>query len=565
MSDDTALQDSPPLHVLVVEDVPSDAELVVLQLVEKGLRLDWQRVQSEADYLAALDSLPELILADWHLPQFSGLRALQLLQERDLDIPFIIVSGSIGEEAAIDAMHQGASDYVFKDKLARLEPAVRRALESKRLRDEHRKAEAILRDSEARFRYIANNGRALIWMAGTDSLCFFFNQPWLDFTGRSLEQETGNGWAEGVHPDDFDRCLAEYVAAFERREKFSIVYRLRRHDGEYRWLLDDGTPRHDQAGNFVGYIGHCLDITENKRAEEEAKEQVRKMMQINAQLLEANQQLESTRSQLLQSEKMASIGQLAAGVAHEINNPVGYVYSNLGTLEKYLTDIFAMLDKYEKAETLMNCHGEEIESIREFKGEIDLTFLKDDIKSLLNESREGLTRVKKIVLDLKDFSHSGADEEWKWADLQQGLESTLNIVWNELKYKCEVNKEFGELPPIYCLPSQLNQVFMNLLVNAAQAIEEHGIVALRTGREGERVWVEVADTGKGIPPENLKRIFDPFFTTKPVGKGTGLGLSLSYNIVAKHHGSIEVRSEVGKGTAFRVWLPVKQPEIAEQA
>jgi signal transduction histidine kinase len=289
------------------------------------------------------------------------------------------------------------------------------------------------------------------------------------------------------------------------------------------------------------------------------------MEQINARLMETNKKLEQTQNQLLQSEKMASIGQLAAGVAHEINNPVGYVYSNLGTLEKYLADIFAMLDKYEEAEATMDVHGDAIEQIHQLKAQIDLAYLKDDIKSLLNESHEGLSRVKKIIIDLKDFSHSGVEEEWKWANLQQGLESTLNIVWNELKYKCEVNKEFAELPPVYCLPSQLNQVFMNLLVNAAQAIEERGTVTLRTGREDDRVWVEIADTGEGIPAENLKRIFDPFFTTKPVGKGTGLGLSLSYNIVAKHHGSIDVQSEVGKGTAFRVWLPVEQPEITEQA
>jgi PAS domain S-box-containing protein len=565
MSNDTQNPDISPLRVLIVEDVPSDAELMVLHLQEKGLHVDWQRVQGEADYVAALATRPDLILSDWHLPQFIGSRALALLKERGLDIPYIIVSGTIGEETAIEAIHQGASDYVLKDNLSRLEPAVRRALENKRLRDERKKAEDSLRVSEARFRYLADNGRGLIWMSGTDKLCFYFNQPWLEFTGRSLEQEMGNGWVEGVHPDDLAQCIETYVNAFEQREKFSMVYRLRRHDGEYRWLVDDGTPRYDENGQFIGYIGHCLDITESKRAEEEAMVRIQEMEQINTRLLEANATLEQTQNQLVQSEKMASIGQLAAGVAHEINNPVGYVYSNLGTLEKYLADIFTMLEKYEEAEALMNCHEHAVEEIQRFRKQIDLAYLKDDIKSLLDESREGLIRVKKIILDLKDFSHSGADEEWKWADLQQGLESTLNIVWNELKYKCDVVRDFGELPPVYCLPSQINQVFMNLLVNAAQAIEERGTVTLRSGVDGEEVWMEVADTGKGIPPEHLNRVFDPFFTTKPVGKGTGLGLSLSYNIVAKHHGSIEVQSKPGKGTTFRVRLPVEQPEMAEQA
>jgi two-component system NtrC family sensor kinase len=268
--------------------------------------------------------------------------------------------------------------------------------------------------------------------------------------------------------------------------------------------------------------------------------------------------LEAAQSQLLQSEKMASIGQLAAGVAHEINNPIGYVYSNLGSLDKYIQAILGVVAVYEQAESAI-ASGEALSRVQAAKQGADLEFLREDIAALMKESREGITRVKKIVQDLKDFSH--VDEaEWQWADIHQGLNSTLNIVWSEIKYKAEVVKEYGELPEVECLPSQLNQVFMNLLVNAAHAIEERGTITLRSGVKGEEVWVEIADTGKGIAPENLNRIFDPFFTTKPVGKGTGLGLSLSYSIMQKHHGRIEVASEVGVGTVFRVYLPVKQPE-----
>ncbi len=269
--------------------------------------------------------------------------------------------------------------------------------------------------------------------------------------------------------------------------------------------------------------------------------------------------LHDAQNQLLQSEKMASIGQLAAGVAHEINNPIGYVNSNLGTLEKYTQDLFAMLDAYEQAEPLLAAHPETARRIKSLREKLDIGFLKEDVAALMKESDEGISRVKKIVQDLKDFSH--VDEaEWQWVDLHKGLESTLNVVWNELKYKTEVVKEYATLPEVECLPSQLNQVFMNLLVNAAHAIEEHGVITLRTGASDEEVWIEVSDTGKGIPPENLKRIFEPFFTTKPVGMGTGLGLSLSYGIVQKHHGRIEAESEVGKGTTFRVTLPVRQQE-----
>ena len=264
-----------------------------------------------------------------------------------------------------------------------------------------------------------------------------------------------------------------------------------------------------------------------------------------------NKRLEEAQNQLLQSEKMASIGQLAAGVAHEINNPIGYVNSNLGTLQRHISDILTVLAAYEA--------GVSAERAKEIAENLELDYIREDILALLNESLEGIARVRKIVQDLKDFSH--VDEaEWQFADLHRGLESTLNIVHNELKYKATVVREYGDLPEVECLPSQLNQVFMNILVNAAHAIRETGIITLRTGNSGEEVWIEISDTGQGIPKENLSRIFDPFFTTKPVGKGTGLGLSLSYSILQKHGGRIEVDSEQGKGSTFRVILPVRQTE-----
>ncbi len=268
-------------------------------------------------------------------------------------------------------------------------------------------------------------------------------------------------------------------------------------------------------------------------------------------------QLETAQSQLMQSEKMASVGQLAAGVAHEINNPIGFVYSNLGTLEKYLVDLFRMVDSYEAAENAIS-DSAVLAQLQSLKSELDLSFLKEDLPALMAESRDGITRVKKIVQDLKDFSHVDVVEEWEFADLQRGIDTTLNIVSNEVKYKADVIKEYGDIPEVECLSSQLNQVFMNLLVNAAHAIEEHGTITIRTGQDGDSVWVEVEDTGKGVTPENLTRIFDPFFTTKAIGKGTGLGLSMAYGIIQKHQGKIDVRSEVGKGTAFRVVLPLKR-------
>jgi two-component system, NtrC family, sensor kinase len=269
-------------------------------------------------------------------------------------------------------------------------------------------------------------------------------------------------------------------------------------------------------------------------------------------------------SQLVQSEKLASIGQLAAGVAHEINNPIGYIFSNFTTLETYIASVFEMLAIYEGAE--QRSAAEVAAELKDSRERLELDFLKEDIPVLMRESKEGIVRVRQIVQDLKDFSRADTTQDWQWANLHQGIDSTLNVIANEVKYKADVVKEYGPIPDIECLPSQLNQVVMNLVVNAGHAMgEAHGCITIRTGCEGEEVWFEVADTGSGMSKETLSRIFDPFFTTKPIGKGTGLGLSLSYGIVQKHHGRIEVRSEVGKGTTFRVCLPVRRPALAEEA
>ena len=272
-----------------------------------------------------------------------------------------------------------------------------------------------------------------------------------------------------------------------------------------------------------------------------------------------NQSLRSAQDQLLQSERLASIGQLAAGVAHEINNPIGFVFSNFGTLESYLERLFEILEAYEQAEPVLadSAIAGRLAALRE---RVELDYLKQDIPKLMSESKEGLSRVRKIVQDLKDFSRVDTHQEWVWASLRQGMDSTLNIVANEIKYRADVRREYGTLPDIECLPSELNQVFLNLLVNAAQAIgPKRGLIVVRSGDAGDEVWVEVEDDGCGIAPENLARIFDPFFTTKPVGRGTGLGLSLAYGIVKKHHGRIDVRSEPGRGSCFRVTLPVRRP------
>jgi two-component system, NtrC family, sensor kinase len=273
-------------------------------------------------------------------------------------------------------------------------------------------------------------------------------------------------------------------------------------------------------------------------------------------------QLAEAQEQLLQSEKLASIGQLAAGVAHEINNPIGYVSANMTSLEKYLNELFLILEAFDKHTAALPPDHAVSQSLAQEKKTRDLAFLKEDIPALLSESKEGLSRVRKIVQELREFSR--ADEgEFVPADLHQGLESTLKIVNNEIKYKADIVREYGDIPKVECNLSQLNQVFMNLLVNASHAIEDRGLITLRTGHDASNstVWVAISDTGCGIAPDNFNRIFDPFFTTKPVGKGTGLGLSLSYGIIQRHNGNIDLESELGVGTTFKITLPVSQPSM----
>ncbi|MYM68191.1 PAS domain-containing protein [Pseudoduganella sp. FT55W] len=345
------------------------------------------------------------------------------------------------------------------------------------------------------------------------------------------------------------------------------------------WLHFTAAPLRDAEGNIVGAIETLRDVTERRVAENalrKAKDNLEHIVEKRTgqlaqandkleddirQLTELNDLLSTAQQQLVQAEKMASIGQLAAGVAHEINNPIGYIFSNVGTLQNYLEQLFDMLSAYQEAEASI-AQPAVTARLRAMRERIDLDFLRQDIPALMRESREGIVRVRHIVEDLKDFSRADASQDWSRADLHHGIDSTLNIVANEVKYRADVVKAYGDIPQIECLPLQINQVVLNLVVNAAQAMgPERGMITLRTGMaDPDTVRLEVEDTGHGIAPDTLTRIFDPFFTTKAVGKGTGLGLSLAYGIVKKHGGRIEVDTELGRGTCFRVLLPVRHTE-----
>jgi len=288
------------------------------------------------------------------------------------------------------------------------------------------------------------------------------------------------------------------------------------------------------------------------------EERTRQISSMNAALELEIIERRQLEKQLIQAEKLASIGQLAAGVAHEINNPMGYILANFGTLDIYLDDLFAILTVYEQAEHAM-LSPSLASHLKVLRERVDLSFLREDIPALIRESREGALRVKQIVQDLKNFSQADEHQEWQSIQLHPGIDAALDLIADEIKDRADVLTEYGTLPDVECLPSQLNQMMTHLLLNATQAIRrrERGQITVRTGAEVREVWIEVADTGCGISPEALPRIFEPFYTTKPVGRAAGLGLSLCYGIVQTHGGRIEVNSEVNRGTTFRVTLPIK--------
>jgi len=268
----------------------------------------------------------------------------------------------------------------------------------------------------------------------------------------------------------------------------------------------------------------------------------------------AYQQLKATQSQILQQEKMASVGQLAAGVAHEINNPMGFITSNLSTLKRYQEKQANYLGQLE--EWLQKAGSAEVlDQQQQLKKKQKIAYLLEDIVDLIDESSDGAVRVRNIVQNLKSFSRVD-QAEFVPADINQCLESTLAIAMNEIKYKATVEKDFSKLPLIPCYPQQLNQVFLNILVNAAQAIEEKGEIKISTRAESDFVEIKISDNGSGIPEDVRDKIFEPFFTTKEVGKGTGLGMSISYDIIKEHQGQIRVDSEPGQGTTFTIELPL---------
>ena len=413
---------------------------------------------------------------------------------------------------------------------------------------------------DIKYQYLIENTPAVIYtcVASGDFKITYMSknvERLLGFTDVEVLEDP-DFWFNHIHPEDRDEIFKVLPKLWQLGQQ-EHEYRFLTKDDNYIWMLDTLRLSYDSNNEPLEIVGSLLNITMRKELEEEISNEKKEQEKLINKLKHA-------KNQLVKSEKMASLGQLAAGVAHEINNPVGFIMSNLSTLNEYSKLYQKIIGLYEKStSTAANDSSIKLlDHIQKIKEDDDIEFVIEDTQVLIDESLEGAERVRDIVHQLKCFSHVD-ENKVSSASINEILDNTIKVVWNEVKYKAEIEKDYGDVPKIDCVASELNQVFMNMLVNAAHAIKDRGIITVKTKQIGEDVLVSIKDTGQGIKPENLKKLFDPFFTTKPVGQGTGLGLSISYGIIESHNGEIEVNSEIGQGTEFRIRLPIKNNQAPE--
>lgn len=506
------------LRILIVEDSEDDLLLLLRELRRGGYTPDYVRVETAADMQTALEHQNwDIVIADYTLPRFSAPEALQVLQLQHQDLPFIIVSGTIGEETAVAAMRAGAHDYLLKDNLTRLVPAVERELREAKERQKRLEAEQALRESEERFRQLAENiTESVFWMSDPKELEMLYVSPAYErIWGRTCESLYANfmEWIDAIHPEDRQRI---HTSFFEHSllGNYDQEYRIIRPDGSIRWIRDRGFPIKDRTGVPYRVVGLAEDITERKL----------------------------TEAVLRRTERLESLGTLTSGIAHDLNN--------------VLTPIL---------------------------GIVQLLPLK---VANMDESTQGLLQI------LQDSTRRGADLVKQILSFTRGIESkptNTQVSYLLLEIQKIIHQAFPknielslELPQdlwtIEADSTMLHQVFMNLCVNARDAMPEGGKLSITAenftvdesyarmhleAQVGAYLTIAIADTGTGIPPEILDRIFDPFFTTKEIGKGTGLGLSTVLGIVNSHHGWIDVESSLGKSTQFKVYLPATDTSVTE--
>jgi len=378
---------------------------------------------------------------------------------------------------------------------------------------ERKHSQEQLLESETRFQVMADTAPVLIWMTGTDALCNYFNKPWLEFTGRTMEQEVGTGWTEGVYPDDLQGCFDVFLPAFHARKPFRMEYRLKRADGEYRWVIESGIPRY-AGGEFAGYIGSNIDITDLKRAAEESE------------------RLRQVKSELAHLNRVTTMGELAASIAHEIKQPISAAHTDAKTCLRWLG-----------------------------RDEPDI----EEAREALSRIVQDVTRASEIISRIRGLFKKGEPERGS-VDLNEVIEEMISLLRSEAeRHAISIHTELAHgLPKVSADRVQLQQVLMNLMLNGIEAMSEGkmaGELTIKSQQNPEeQVLVSVSDSGIGLPPERADKVFDPFFTTKP--QGTGMGLSISRSIIESQGGRLWATGNPDRGATFQFTLPFEQAKTA---
>ena len=497
---------SPQLSVLFLEDSEDDVLLIVRQLEKGGYAVDSCRVDTPEAFRAVLkQDAWDIVISDYSLPGLNALSAISIFKECGPDIPFLVVSGAVGEETAVEVLKSGAHDVLIKSNLARLVPAVVRELREAAERRARRDAEDGLAASEIKFRRIVETAHEGIWMLDQRGRTTYMNKRMADMLGLDPAEVEAATLLQFLAEPKVAEVVTTYLhGKTDGTTTYRVQCRLRRADGSALWGMLAFHTITDENGSCFGHLATIFDVTEHRRLQE----------------------------QLMVSDRMASVGILAAGVAHEINNPLAAVLTNL----HMALECIPTLSLNEKSEK------DRVELVEE-----------------LRDAMEASERLRDIVRDLKIFSRT-PETSMGPVDIQRILESALRMAWNELKHRARVVRAYQSVPLVHGDESRLGQVFLNLIVNAVHALEEgradNNTITISTAVDPRgRVAVEIRDTGAGMSQEVLSHLFTPFYTTKPVGLGTGLGLSICHRIVQALGGEITVESEAGKGSAFRVFLP----------
>lgn len=431
-----------------------------------------------------------------------------------------------------------------------------------------RQAEEFVRLSEERYRSLAMATAQMVWTTNASGI---FDRPqpdWMAYTGISLEEKDNS--IEAVHPEDRDRTRQAWKRAIETKSLYEVEHRLRAADGSYRHFWVRGVPLLAADGSIREWVGTHTDISDRVQVLEALKQSEGQYRSQAAELEKAVRELHQAQTQLIQTEKISSLGQLVAGVAHEINNPINFIYGNITHASQYATDLLSLLNLYQEK------YPNPVPEIVEAAEDIEIDFLMEDFTKILESMKVGADRIRDLVVSLRNFSRLD-ESQMKLVDIHEGIESTLLILQHRIKANVvrpaiEIIKEYGNFPPVECYVGQLNQVFMNLLGNALDALEEynsshsskeiyshHNRIRISTSANSDTVTIRIADNGMGINQEVIHKLFDPFFTTKPVGKGTGLGLSISYQIIVeKHRGKLQCISAPGEGAEFVIEIPICQ-------